>query len=191
MTVSGVDGPRIASLPTYDVEGRLLAVIEAVRGSSNKLKFEPALGVFVLHKVLPPGSVFPFDFGFVPQTLGADGDPLDVLVLMDEAVPAGVVVPCRPLGVIEATQRATKDSLSARGERNDRLIGVADKTHLYARCRSLRDIDPHVLDEIEAFFEFYNQRMGKHFSPIGRDGVGQARRLIEEGRRMYSRRSEQ
>lgn len=65
----------IAALPTYDADRRLHAVIEAPRGSANKLKFDPGAGVFVLHKVLPPGSVFPFDFGFVPGTLpkGAPG----------------------------------------------------------------------------------------------------------------------
>ncbi len=87
----------IAALPTFDADGRLLAVIEA-RGSANKLKYDPGSGVFLLHKVLPPSSVFPFDFGFVPATLGADGDPLDVLMLMDEPAVPGVVVPVASSG---------------------------------------------------------------------------------------------
>ena len=119
----------IAALPAHDTEGRLLAVIEAPRGSSNKVKFDPATGVFFVHKVLPPGTVFPFDFGFVPATLGADGDPLDVLVLMDQPAVPGVAAPCRLGGMIEAVQRRAKDTRSARGTRNDRLIAVADGSH--------------------------------------------------------------
>ena len=175
-----------AALPTYDVDGRLLAVVEAQRGSANKLKYDPATGVFVLHKVLPPGSVFPFDFGFVPATLGEDGDPLDVLVLMDEPAAPGVVVPCRLVGVIEATQRATRDTRAARGIRNDRLVAVADRTHRYAACRSLRDVGDPLLDEIEAFFVFYNERFGKRFTPLRRAGIAAARRLVADGRAAFA-----
>jgi len=176
----------VAALPTHDAQGRLLAVIEAPRGSSNKLRFDPATGVFFLHKVLPPGSVFPFDFGFVPGTLGADGDPLDVLVLMDEPAVPGVAVPCRLLGVVEAVQRQAKDTRSARGTRNDRLVAVADKTHRYANTRSMRDIGDHVLDEIEAFFVFYNERTGKKFTPLRRAGSAAAKRLVAEGRKAFA-----
>jgi inorganic pyrophosphatase len=171
----------IATLPTFDSEGRLLAVIEAPRGSANKLKFEPQMGAFKLHKVLPPGSVFPLDFGFVPGTLGADGDPLDVLLLMDEPGTPSVVVPCRLLGVIEAVQRATRDTRGARSVRNDRLVAVADATHRYAGYRSLRDVGAALLDEVEAFFVSYNERMGKTFTPTRRAGVDVARRLVKAG----------
>lgn len=176
----------IAALPTHDPEGRLLAVIEAPRGSANKLKFDVASGVFFLHKVLPPGSVFPFDFGFVPGTLGADGDPLDVLVLMDEPTYPGVAVPCRLLGVIEAVQRNAHDTRRHRVQRNDRLVAVADKTHRFATCRSLRDVGSPLLDEIEAFFVFYNERLGKRFTPTRRAGTAIARRLVSEGCKAFA-----
>lgn len=175
--------PGIAGLRTYDAERRLLAVIEAPRGSANKLKFDPATGVFMLHKVLPPGCVFPFDFGFVPGTLGADGDPLDVLVLMDEAAAPGVVVPCRLLGVIEATQR---EAAAPRATRNDRLLAVADATHRYASCRSLRDVGGGLLAEIEAFFVFYNARFDRRFTPLRRAGAAAARRRVAEGRAAFA-----
>jgi inorganic pyrophosphatase len=178
----------IAALPAFDAEGRLIAVVEAPRGSANKLKFDPATGVFFLHKVLPPGSVFPFDFGFVPATLGADGDPLDVLVLMDEPAHPGVAVPCRLLGAIEAVQREAHDTRGARSKRNDRLVAVADKTHRFATCRSLRDLGAPLLDEIEAFFVFYNERFGRRFTPTRRAGVAQARRLVAQGRAAFAAR---
>src|SRR6187549_1983500 len=98
----------------------VLVVIETPKGSPNKLAFEPRYGTFVLKGVLPAGAVFPFDFGFVPSTRGGDGDPLDVLVLMDAPVFPGCIVPSRLIGVIEAEQ--TEDGET---ERNDRFLAVA------------------------------------------------------------------
>jgi inorganic pyrophosphatase len=158
-------------------------VIEAPRGRANKLKFRPDLGVFVLHKVLPLGCVFPFDFGFVPGTLGEDGDPLDVLVVMDEPTAPGVVVPCRLLGVIEARQRPIKDARGRRPTRNDRLVAVADQSHRHAGCRSLRDLGDGMLAEMERFFVFYNEQKGVRFAPLARAGAAQAKRLVAEGQR--------
>ena len=179
-------GFGIAALATHDDEGRVQAVIEAPRGSANKLKFDPGRGVFVLHKVLPLGTMFPFDFGFIPATLGDDGDPLDVLVLMDEPATPGIVVPCRLVGVIEATQRKSHDTRSARPTRNDRLVAVAATTHRHATCRSLRDIGAPALDEIERFFVFYNLQKGMRFTPTGRAGVAAATRLLTQGRRDFA-----
>jgi len=173
----------IATLDTWDDEGRLRAVVEAPRGRANKLKFIPELGVFELHNVLPPGLVFPFDFGFVPGTRGEDGDPLDVLVVMDEPTAPGVVVPCRLIGVIEAAQRPIKDTRSRRSTRNDRLVAVADKSHRHADCRSLRDLGDGMVSEIERFFVFYNELKGVRFTPLGRASAAAARRLVAEGRR--------
>jgi len=172
----------IAALDTWDEDDRLQAVVEAPRGSANKLKFDPDRGVFTLHNVLPLGVAFPFDFGFVPGTLGEDGDPLDVLVLMDEPVFPGVVVPCRLVGVIEARQRDKQDR-RARSRRNDRLIAVADKSHRHGDVRALDDLGDGVLSEIERFFVFYNDQKGVRFTPIGRAGKAAARKLVQAGRR--------
>jgi len=98
----------------------LIVVIETPKGSQNKLAFEPRYRTFVLTGVLPAGAVFPFDFGFVPSTRGDDGDPLDVLVLMDAPVFPGCVVPSRLIGVIEAQQLE-----DGKTEKNDRLLAVA------------------------------------------------------------------
>ena len=98
------------SLPTRDEDGALLAVVEATQGTRHKLKYRPAWNAFVLHRVLPLGLAFPYDFGFLPSTLGDDGDPLDVLVLADEALPPGTVVPCRIVGAVEAEQQDEGES---------------------------------------------------------------------------------
>jgi inorganic pyrophosphatase len=176
----------IEALSAHDDEGRLLAVIEAPRGSANKLKFDPRLGVFVLHNVLPLGTMFPFDFGFVPGTLGGDGDPLDVLVLMDEPAAPGVVVPCGLLGVVEAVQRKIKDTRGVRPTRNDRLVAVAAKTHRYANCRTLGNVGAQALGEIERFFVFYNAQKGVRFTPTGRAGRTAAKRLVSAGCRAFA-----
>ena len=109
----------------------VMVVIETPKGSPNKLAFEPRYGTFVLKGVLPAGAVFPFDFGFVPSTRAEDGDPLDVLVLMDAPVFPGCIVPSRLVGVIEAEQ--TEDGKT---ERNDRLLAVAANSAAHARFTS-------------------------------------------------------
>ena len=179
---TGIPTPRsLHALPTRDDKGRYLAVVEATAGSRSKCKLEPALGVLVLHTMLPIGTSFPYTFGFLPSTLGEDGDPLDVLVFLDEQVPPGVVVPCRLVGVIEADQ--TKDG---KWMRNDRLLAVADKAHVYRRTEALADLDRSVLDEIERFFEFYNAQKGETFRVRGRRGRKPAEALVARGMRAYA-----
>jgi inorganic pyrophosphatase len=126
------------------------------------------------------GAAFPFDFGFVPSTLGEDGDPLDVLVLMDEPVFAGCLVPARLLGVIEAEQTERDGSTM----RNDRLIAVASNYRQQQNLRSLDDLNPGLIGEIEHFFVSYNQIKDKHFSPNQRSGPERARQLVEEGQKL-------
>ena len=85
-----------------DDDGELNVVVETPKGSRNKYNYDEKLGLFKLGGVLPAGAFFPFDFGFVPATVGGDGDPLDVLVLMDEPAFTGCLVESRLLGVVEA-----------------------------------------------------------------------------------------
>ena len=173
----------MASLPCRDGEGSWLAVVEATQGTRQKFKYQPAWQAFVLHKVLPLGFSYPYAFGFVPSTLGDDGDPLDVLVLADEALPPGTVVPCRIVGVIEAEQ---KEEGAAKAERNDRLLAVATRSHRHGECRELRDLAADVLDEIEQFFVATNAAEGKSFRPIARRGAAAATRLVEAGERKFA-----
>jgi len=174
--------PALDRLPLRNASGDYQVVIEAVQGSRNKLKYEPRRRTLQLHHVLPLGVSFPYDFGFLPGTLGADGDPLDALVLMDESVPPGVVVPCRLVGVIKAEQTGKK----GKTRRNDRFLLVASGSHRFRHCKELEDIAADVLDEIERFFEFYNRQKGVDFHPLGREGVRKAEALIQAGQRKSS-----
>ncbi len=168
----------IANLPAFDVEtDDLNAVVETTKGSRNKCSFDPALGVFRLSGVLPAGASFPFDFGFVPSTLGEDGDPLDVLVLMDEPAFAGCLVPSRLLGVITARQTER----DGRVEQNDRLVAVAAKSRVHEHVRSLDDLGETLVREIEHFFVSYNVAFGKQFEPTGRKGARAATTIVHQG----------
>lgn len=164
-------------LEPFDRENNLNVVIETPQGSRNKFEYDEELGIFKLGGVLPTGAVFPFDFGFVPATLGEDGDPIDVLVLMDEPAFVGCLVPSRLIGVIEAEQ-TEKDGKT---ERNDRLIAVAVDSHDHRDITSIHQLSDNLLYEIEHFFISYNQTKGKEFKPLGRFAVERATTLVEEG----------
>jgi len=167
-----------AGLPAFDPESEdLNVIIETPKGSRNKFKYDDALRVFRLSGVLPAGAVFPFDFGYVPSTQGEDGDPLDVLVLMDEPAFAGCLVPARLIGAIEAEQ--TEED--GRTERNDRLIAVAADSRQHKDVRALDQISDNLLKEIEHFFVSYNMVKGKQFAPCGRSGPEAARRIVDQG----------
>src|SRR6266852_4075434 len=94
------------------------AVIETPKGCRNKFDYDPGSGLFMLGGLLPEGMMFPFDFGFIPSTLGGDGDPLDILVLMDAPAHVGCLIEVRIIGIIEAEQSENGETVS-----NDRLLG--------------------------------------------------------------------
>ncbi len=167
----------LTNIPAFDGDGNLNVIIETPKGSRNKYSFDETIKVFRFKAVLPEGNSFPYDFGFIPSTLGSDGDPLDVLVLFDAPLEMGCLLAARPLGVIEAEQRE-KDGHT---ERNDRLLAVATRARTHGHLRRLDDLRPGMIDEIEAFFGHYNALSGRDFKPVGRGGPDRARTLIEAG----------
>jgi inorganic pyrophosphatase len=167
----------LTALPAFDAEDTLNVVIETPKGSRNKYSYDPEVGAFRFKSVLPEGSSFPYDFGFIPSTLGQDGDPLDILVLLDAPIVMGCLVTVRLLGVIEAEQRE-KDGKT---ERNDRLLGVAVHARTHAHVRHVDELRPGFLDEIEAFFTHYNALSGRRFTPLRRSGPDRARTLVQDG----------
>src|SRR5579859_5794832 len=128
------DPTRLASFDK-DLENRIQVIIETPKGSRNKFAFDPNQEVFALAKVLPAGMTFPYDFGFVPSTKAEDGDPTDVLVLMDEPAFPGCLLKCRMIGIIEGQQGKKKN-----GERNDRIIAVEEANHSYAHIRHVKEL---------------------------------------------------
>ena len=156
----------------------LQVVIETPKGSRNKYSFDPMQEAFVLKTALPSGMAFPYDFGFVPQTKAEDGDPLDVLVLMDEPAFAGCILMGRLIGVIEGEQVQPGQP----PVRNDRLVAVAETTHMYAKFTRLKDMPKQALKEIQEFFVNYHKLQGKEYRLLGVHGRKRARAAIEKTR---------
>ncbi|MBD0325997.1 MAG: inorganic diphosphatase [Pyrinomonadaceae bacterium] len=181
MPVKSSTKSPFSSLSAFQKDsGDVNLIIDTPKGSRNKYKFDEEIGLFKLGGVLPAGAVFPFDFGYVPSTRGGDGDPLDVLLLMDEPAFVGCLVGARLVGVIEAEQ--TEDGETTR---NDRLIAVASDSRTHQNVRSLNNLDNVFVDEIEHFFVSYNEAKNKIFRPLGRYGPLRALKLLAEGERLF------
>ncbi|HZP22729.1 MAG TPA: inorganic diphosphatase [Terriglobales bacterium] len=155
----------------------LRVVIETPKGSRNKFKYDPELGTYRLNTVLSEGMVFPYDFGFVPQTRAQDGDPLDVLLLMDEPAFTGCVVEARIVGVIEAEQ--TEDGKTTR---NDRVLAVATGSHNHVDIKEPKDLNKNMIKELESFFVAYNEARGTKFKLLGCKNMKTAMKLIKKSR---------
>ena len=164
-----------------DESGDVNAIIDTPRGSRNKFKYDEKTSMFKLGGALPLGAVFPFDFGYIPSTKADDGDPLDILILMDEPAFVGCLVPAKLIGVIEAEQ--TEDQTTTR---NDRLIAVAAYSRNHSHIRFLGDLNKNLIHEIERFFVSYNETKGKKFEILGRFGPDRAHALIEAAGRKFN-----
>ena len=175
------DPSRLRSLDEDDKQ-IIRVVIETPKGSRNKYAFDAEQKVFELKKVLPAGMAFPYDFGFVPSTRAEDGDPVDVLVLMDEPAFTGCVLGCRLVGIIEGEQGDKKNKL-----RNDRVVAVEKDNHSFADIKHIDDLGKHFLRELEEFFVNYHELSGDKYKVVGIRGPAEARKRIEEGRRAVSR----
>lgn len=156
----------------------LRVVIETPKGSRNKFAFNPDERVFELKKVLPSGMTFPYDFGFVPSTKADDGDPVDVLVLMDEPAFPGCTLTCRPIGVIEGEQGDKKKTV-----RNDRIIAVEQDAHSWADIKTVDDLGKQFAKELEEFFVNYHKLSGQQYRVLDLKGPGQVRKLVKSGMR--------
>src|SRR5580698_7568471 len=165
-----------------DSNGTIEVIIETPKGSRNKYAFDAELKVFQLMKVLPAGMAFPYDFGFIPSTIAEDGDPVDVLVLMDEPAFPGCLLKCRVVGVIEGAQGKKKHK-----ERNDRIVAVEQENHSYAHVKHVDDLGKKFVRELEEFFVNYHRMLGKTYSIIGVKGPGEGRRRIKDGMRANAR----
>ncbi len=164
-------------LPAFEPESdEVTVIIETPKGSRNKYAFDEEARIFDLKQVLPSGMAFPYDFGFVPSTLGGDGDPLDVLVLMDEPAFVGCRLQCRVIGVIEGEQIERK----GKKNRNDRIIAIERENHSFASVKKIADMGKIFCRELEEFFVNYHRMIGKEFRVLKIRGPSSGRRLIKE-----------
>ena len=150
--------PTLIDLPVRDREiGDITMIVEN--------KYDPDCRALRLSAVLGEGLSFPYDFGFFPSTVGDDGDPLDVLLFLDHGVPPCTVVAARLIGVLKIRQRSEKEK---RWKRNDRFFAVATHAHDHGNLKTLDDLRPHMVEEIESFFAHYAGLNGKQLEVLAR-----------------------
>jgi len=136
----------LSRIPAQPKPGVVNILIEITAGSKNKYEYDKDLQAFALDRVLYSSVKYPCDYGFIPNTLADDGDPLDGMVLMDEPTFPGCVIAARPIGLLEMIDG---------GDRDEKLLCVPDKDPRYADVKSIKDIAPHRLAEIAEFFRSY------------------------------------
>ncbi|WFU38904.1 inorganic diphosphatase [Bradyrhizobium sp. CB82] len=165
---------NLTKLPTWADKEHVHAVVETPRGSSCKLEFDPKLKVFTLAKPLMAGLTHPYDWGFIPSTKAEDGDPLDVLVIHDSQTHPGVVLRCRPIGVVEVSQKS-----NGKVERNDRLFAVPDRSPLETDLQDVRRLPIRAVEELEQFFRATDALEKKELKFLGWHGPGHAVKTIK------------
>lgn len=136
----------LTRIPAQPEPGLLNILVEIPAGSKNKYEFDKDLNAFALDRVMYSSVQYPYDYGFVPNTLADDGDPLDGLVLIDQPTFPGCVITVRPLGYLEMIDN---------GDPDEKFLCVPVNDPRYTSVKSLKDIAPHRLDEIAEFFRTY------------------------------------
>lgn len=152
-------------------------VIEIPMGSTNKYEYDKQLQVFRLDRTLYSPVHYPGDYGFVPSTLGRDGDPLDVLVLVDAPSFPGCVIEVRPIGVLRMIDQ---------GKHDEKVLAVVENDPVYREVTDSSQVFPHLLREIEHFFSIYKDLEGKKTEFAGWSGADAAKKIIIEGERRLT-----
>lgn len=167
----------LVSLPAQSENGGIHVVVESPRGSRAKIKYEPKLRAFKFARPLVAGLFYPYDWGFIPSTLAPDGDPLDAMVFSDMSMFPGVVVECRPFGVIRLEQNKKG---SNKRQRNDRLIVIPVKMPRFDSFRTPKDLPPRWRHELEDFFVAATRFEEKDPKLLGWAGPREAERMVKE-----------
>ena len=172
----------IRRLKPIDSERKCInVVVETPKGSVVKYAFDFESSFFLLSKALPDGMTFPFNFGFVPQTLAEDGDPLDVLILNEEPLISGCLLKVQPIAVIKATQTGKGKTV-----RNDRIVGQALPKEVPLKFHVFK-LEQKSISEIGLFFETYNKLYGKKFKVLGIGGPRKAWEIVRRAIKLHGR----
>ncbi|MGD1849809.1 MAG: inorganic diphosphatase [Cyanophyceae cyanobacterium] len=142
----------LSKIPAQPKPGIVNVLIEIPGGSKNTYEYDKDMQAFALDRVMYSSVVYPFDYGFVPNTLADDGDPLDGMVIMDEPTFPGCVIAARPIGYLDMIDG---------GEADEKMLCVPVDDPRYAEVKSIKDIAPHRLEEIAEFFRTYKNLQKK------------------------------
>lgn len=169
--------PDYLRLPIGSQAPRLInVVIEIQRDSVNKYEYDKKLQVFRLDRTLFSPVHYPGDYGFIPQTLALDDDPLDVLVLVEAPSFPGCLMEVRPIGVLNMVDQ---------GKSDEKVLAVAESDPMYREIQDYSQAFPHLLREIEHFFSIYKNLEGKRTEMSGWDGADAARKIIAESHQRF------
>ncbi len=166
----------LSLIPAQPEPGVINVLIEIAGGSKNKYEFDKDMNAFALDRVLFASVKYPYDYGFVPNTLADDGDPLDGMVIMDEPTFPGCVIAARPIGMLEMIDG---------GDRDEKILCVPAEDPRYKEVKSLKDIAPHRLEEIAEFFRTYKNLEKKATEIQGWKDVDAVKPLVEECIKAY------
>lgn len=159
----------LSLIPPEPKPGLINVLIEIPAGSKNKYEFDKDLQAFALDRVLYSSVQYPYDYGFIPNTLADDGDPLDGMVLMDQPTFPGCVIAARPIGMLEMIDG---------GDRDEKILCVPAKDPRYSDVKSLKDVAPHRLEEIAEFFRSYKNLEKKVTEILGWQDVDKVQPLV-------------
>lgn len=152
------------------------AIVEIPRGSANKYEYDKSLEVFRLDRALYSPMHYPGDYGFIPGTLAEDGDPMDILVLVDEPSFTGCLMEARPVGVLNMVDQMRPDQ---------KILAVPNRNPRFESIHTVDQVFPHVIREIEYFFSIYKELQGMKTKMEGWAGPREARKVITESRQAY------
>jgi len=159
--------------------GLVRVVVDTPKGSRHKETYDETLGLYRLSTVVPVGITVPDDCGCMPSTRAQDGAPLDILVLGEDALLLGCLVPVRLVGVLQAAQTEHGKTV-----RNDRLMGAIETPVHRPALQTIADLRTERLDEIAHVCLAYNRLEGRHCPPLGRHGPAMAEQRRADGRRQ-------
>ena len=163
--------------PGTDIPSVVNAIVEIPKGKRNKFEVDKVTGLIKLDRYLYSSAVYPGDYGFIPQTLAEDDDPLDALVMVNEATFSGCLIEARVVGIFRMRDK---------GQNDFKVLSVPHKDPLFAHIRKLEDVPAHFLREVEFFFSTYKQLEGVTVEPLGwashEEGTAEVRGSVERFR---------
>lgn len=155
----------------------MTVIVEINKGSHNKYEIDKKTGLIALDRAMHTAQSFPYDYGFVPQTLWDDGDALDVVLLTTYPLFPGIVVHARPVGIMHMIDG---------GDADDKVIAVPTDDPRWDGVQDLSDINPHTLKEMEHFYSTYKKIQNKVVEVNGFEGKAAAEAAFERARALYS-----
>jgi inorganic pyrophosphatase len=162
--------------PGNDSPEIVRAIIEIPKNSVNKYEYDGTLGLFRLDRALYSPMHYPGDYGFIPGTLADDGDPLDIMVLVDEASFTGCLMEARPVGVLHMIDT---------NENDQKILAVPNRNPRFDSIHTIDQVYPHIRREIEYFFSIYKELQGAQMKMEGWAGPREARKIINDCRQSY------